>query len=95
VQVVRTGRRTLAFTCGGGQGLFAVVSFGTPDQRQDSSWLGLPDRSTFKEIFNSSWPVFRVESEPEHTNGGYDARISSGQILNLPYVGAIVLERRR
>jgi len=38
--------------------------------------------------------VFQVESEPEHTNGGYDARISSGPILNLPYVGAVVLERR-
>jgi maltooligosyltrehalose trehalohydrolase len=94
VQVVKTSRRTLAFTCGAGQALFAVVTFGTPDPRQDSSRLGLPGGSAFKEIFNSSWPVFRVESEPEHTNGGYDARISSGHILNLPYVGAVVLERR-
>jgi 1,4-alpha-glucan branching enzyme len=93
-QVVATGRRTLAFTCGGNQDLFAVVTFGTPDQNQDSSWLGLPGGSTFKEIFNSSWPAFQVESEPEHTNGGYDAQISSGQNLNLPFVGAVVLERR-
>jgi 1,4-alpha-glucan branching enzyme len=93
VQGVKTGRRTVAFTCGSGQSLFVVATFGTPDQRQDSSWLGLPDGSPYKEIFNSSWPAFAVESEPEHTNGSYAARISSGQILNLPYVGAVVLER--
>ncbi len=92
-QVVRTGRRTLAFTCGRGQRLFVVATFGTPDRRQDSSRLGLPRGSTFKEIFNSSWSVFQVESEPEHTNGGYHAQITSGQILDLPYVGAVVLER--
>ena len=91
---MKTGRRTLAFTCGGGQSLFAVVTFGTPDRRQDSSWLGLPNGSPYKEIFNSSWPVFRVESEPEQANGGYDAQIFSGQVLNLPYIGAVVLERR-
>jgi 1,4-alpha-glucan branching enzyme len=94
IQVAKTGRRTLAFTCGAGHGIFAVVTFGTPDRRQDSSRLGLPSGLTFKEIFNSSWPVYRVESEPEHANGGYDARICNGQILNVPYVGAVVLERR-
>jgi 1,4-alpha-glucan branching enzyme len=93
-QSVRTGRRTVAFTCGSWPSLFAIVTFGTPDTRQDSSWLGLPGGGTYKEIFNSSWPAFRVESEPEHTNGGYDAQISSGQLLNLPPVGAVVLERR-
>jgi hypothetical protein len=35
-----------------------------------------------------------VESEPEQSNGGYDANIVSGQLLNLPSIGAIVLERR-
>lgn len=93
-QVVATGNRTVAFTCGAGQRLFAVVTFGTPNQQQDSSWLGLPSGVLYKEIFNSSWPVFQVESEPEQTNGGYDAQISSGQIVNLPYIGAVVLERR-
>lgn len=92
-QVVGTGHRTVAFTCGVGQKLFTVVTFGTANQTQDSSWLGLPAGSTFKEIFNSSWPVFAVEFEPEHTNGGYDARIISGQLLNLPYIGAIVLQK--
>jgi 1,4-alpha-glucan branching enzyme len=93
-QVVATGTLTVAYTCGTGQQLFAVVTFGTPDQQQDSSWLGLPSGSAYKEIFNSSWPAFQVEFEPEHTNGGYDAEIYSGQILNLPYVGAVVLQRR-
>jgi 1,4-alpha-glucan branching enzyme len=93
-QVVATGNRTVAFTCGAGQSLFAVVTFGTPDQRQDSGWLGLPAGATYKEIFNSSWPAFQVESEPEQTNGGYDAEIQRGQLLNLPSIGAVVLARR-
>ena len=93
-QVVATGNLTVAYTCGAGQKLFTVVTFGTPNQQQDSSWLGLPSGAAYKEIFNSSWPVFQVEFEQEHTNGGYDAQIYSGQILNLPYVGAVVLQRR-
>ena len=93
-QVVATGNLTVAYTCGAGQKLFTVVTFGTPNQQQDSSWLGLPSGAAYKEIFNSSWPAFQVEFEQEHTNGGYDAQIYSGQILNLPYVGAVVLQRR-
>ena len=93
-QVVATGNRTIAYTCGANQCLFTVVTFGTPNTQQDSSWLGLPGGSAYKEIFNSSWPVFQVEFEQEQTNGGYDAQIYSGQILNLPYVGAVVLEQR-
>jgi 1,4-alpha-glucan branching enzyme len=93
-QVVATGNRTVAFTCGFGQRLFVVVTFGTPNQRQDSSWLGLPGGFLYKEIFNSSWPVFQVEFEPEETNGGYDAQIRSGQVISLPSIGAVVLERR-
>jgi hypothetical protein len=92
-QVVGTGNRTVAFTCGAQQQLFVVVTFGTPNQQQNSGWLGLPGGSAFKEIFNSSWPDFQVESEPEYANGGYTAQIYSGQILNLPYMGAVVLER--
>jgi 1,4-alpha-glucan branching enzyme len=93
-QVISTGRRTLAFTCGADQNLFVVVTWGTPDLGQDSSWLGLPGGTPFKEIFNSSWPCFEVESEEEHTNGGYDAQIYRGYVINLPYIGAVVLERR-
>ncbi|HXM23929.1 MAG TPA: alpha-amylase family glycosyl hydrolase [Terriglobales bacterium] len=93
-QVVATGNRTVAFVCGSNLRLFAVVTFGTANQQQDSSWLGLPPGIAYKEIFNSSWPVFQVESEAEQTNGGYDAQIYSSQILNLPWIGAIILERR-
>lgn len=93
-QVVSTGRRTVAFTCGSNQCLFAVVTWGTPDHQQDSSWLGLPGGAAYKEIFNSSWPDFQVEWEQEHSNGGYDAQIHRGQILNLPYIGSVVMERR-
>ena len=94
IQVVRTGRRTVAFTCGGGQSLFAVVTFGTPDQRQDSSWLGLPNGSPYKEIFNSSWPASGSSRSPSTPTADTTAQIFSGQVLNLPYVGAVVLERR-
>lgn len=93
-QVVATGNRTIALTCGASQRLFAVITFGTPNQQQNSAWLGLPDGSFYKEIFNSSWPVFQVEFESEQSNGGYDAQIYRGAILNLPYMGAVVLEQR-
>jgi 1,4-alpha-glucan branching enzyme len=93
-QVVATGNRTEAFVCGSGQRLFAVITFGTANQQQNSSWLGLPAGTSYKEIFNSSWPVFQVEFEQEHTNGGHDAEIYSGQILSLPSIGAVILERR-
>ena len=92
-QVVKTGYRTVAFTCGTGQSLFVVVTFGTANNQQDSSWLGLPGGVAYKEIFNSSWPVFQVEFEQEQSNGGYNAQIYSGQILNLPSIGAVVLQR--
>ncbi len=91
-QVVATGNRTVAYTCG--YGLFTVVTFGTANSQQDSSWLGLPAGGAYKEIFNSSWPVFQVEFEQEQANGGYDAQIVSGNVLNLPPIGAVVLERR-
>jgi 1,4-alpha-glucan branching enzyme len=93
-QVVGTGNRTVAFVCGSSQRLFTVITFGTANQQQNSSWLGLPSGIAYKEIFNSSWPVFQVEQEQEHSNGGYDAQIFSNSILNLPYIGAVVLERR-
>jgi 1,4-alpha-glucan branching enzyme len=92
-QVVATGNRTVAFTCGSNQSLFAVVTFGTANQQQNSGWLGLPPGSAFKEIFNSSWPAFQVEFEQEQSNGGYAAQIQSGQVLNLPSIGAVVLQR--
>jgi 1,4-alpha-glucan branching enzyme len=93
-QVVATGNRTEAFVCGAGQQLFVIATFGTPNQRQDTSWLGLPSGAAYKEIFNSSWPDFQVEFEQEWANGGYNVQIYSGQVINLPSIGAVVLERR-
>ncbi len=87
------GFRTIAFTCGRDQQLFVVATFGTPDQSQNSAWLGLPAGAPYKEIFNSSWPVFQVEFEQERANGGYNARIYSGQTVQLPFAGAVVFER--
>ena len=92
-QAVRTGNRTVAFTCGRDHSLFSVITFGTANQWQNSASLGLPSGMAYKEIFNSSWPAFQVESEPEQTNGGYDARIHSGDTLRLPFMGAVVLQR--
>ena len=93
LQVVRTGRSTLALAGGAyGNRIFSVVTFGTPDTQQNSGWLGLPSGLEYKEILNSSWPVFSTGLESNATNGGYDARISSGQILNLPWIGVVVLE---
>jgi 1,4-alpha-glucan branching enzyme len=92
-QVVATGNRTVAFTCGSNQSLFAIITFGASNQQQNSAWLGLPTGSSYKEIFNSSWPDFQVEFEQEQSNGGYQAQISNGQILNLPWIGAVILER--
>lgn len=92
-QVIGTGNLTVAFTCGVSQSLFVVVTFGTPDKEQDSSWLGLPANAAYKEIFNSSWPQFQTSGEPMAGNGGLGASIHSGTLLNLPYIGAVVLQR--
>lgn len=92
-QSVGIGRKTIAFTRGWGR-FFIICTFGTPDTQQNVGWLGLPPSTAYKEIFNSSWPVYQVNSEPEATNGNYNAQIYSGHIINLPYIGAIVLERR-
>ena len=42
------GNLTVAYTCGAGQKLFTVVTFGTANQQQDSSWLGLPSGAAYK-----------------------------------------------
>jgi hypothetical protein len=77
------------FIGGESQRLFTIITFGTPNQQQNSARLGLPGGGAFKEIFNSSWPKF----EQEHTNGSYAVRIQIGDLLNLPYISAVVPER--
>ncbi len=92
-QSVRSSHKTIAFTRGWGR-FFVICTFGTPDTRQNVGWLGLPPSTPYKEIFNSTWPAYRVDSETERANGGYNAQIYSDHIINLPYIGAVVLERR-
>lgn len=91
-QSVCTGVKTIAFTRGWGR-FFVICTFGTPNTQQNSGWLGLPASTPYKEIFNSSWPVYQVKGEHETTNGGYNARIYSGHIISLPYIGSVILER--
>jgi 1,4-alpha-glucan branching enzyme len=91
-QAVQTGHKTLAFTRGWGR-FFVICTFGTPDTRQNVGWLGLPLSTPYKEVFNSTWPFYQVDGESERANGGYNAHIYSGQVINLPYIGAVVLER--
>jgi 1,4-alpha-glucan branching enzyme len=92
-QSVTTGQKTLAFTRGWGQ-FFVICTFGTPDTQQNVGWLGLPPSTPYKEVFNSTWPAYQVDGESERSNGGYNAQIYSGHVINLPYMGAVVLERR-
>ena len=81
----------VAFSRAGGR-LFVIVTFGTTDIRQDLGWLGLP-AGTYKEIFNSSWDEYQLEWEPSSSNGRYTAQLRRGSVVNLPAIGAVVLER--
>jgi hypothetical protein len=93
-QTLGKGYRTVAFSRASGR-FFIIATFGTPDTRQNLSWLQLPNSgATYKEIFNSSWPAYRVENEANFSNGSYDAVLTGTSIVNLPPVGGIVLERR-
>ena len=71
-----------------------IATFGTNTPQQDLGWLNLPAGSAYKEIFNSSWPQYQVHSEALVSNGGYDAQLYSGNIINLPSIGAVILQRR-
>jgi hypothetical protein len=86
------GYKTVAFTRANG-GFFVIATFGTNNQQQNVGWLGLPGGSAYKEIFNSSWPQYQVHSEPLVSNGGYSAQLYSGNIVNLPSIGAVILQR--
>jgi hypothetical protein len=56
--------------------------------------LNLP-HATYRELWNSTWPVFAVhgEAEDEHTNGGRDAHLDQSRHLHLPDHRAVILER--
>jgi 1,4-alpha-glucan branching enzyme len=91
-QTTGRGYKTVAFTRSHNR-FFVVASFGTTDNRQTLSWLGLPSGSQYKEIFNSSWPEYQVVSESNYTNGGYDAALLADTVINIPPIGGIILER--
>jgi hypothetical protein len=92
-QWVGWGRKTLACHRLGGR-YVVIGTFGTPDTRQALSWLKLSGYGRYKEIFNSTWDEYKVDSEPLMSNGGYDANLGSTDLITVPTVGAIVLERR-
>ncbi|HEX3045924.1 MAG TPA: alpha-amylase family glycosyl hydrolase [Bacillota bacterium] len=92
-QRVGRGNKTIAFTRGKDEQFFIINTVGTPDTRQDLAWLGLKPGVAYKESCNSSWPAFQVESETEYANGGYNARLYAGNIVNLPPIGTVILER--
>ena len=87
------GDKTVAFARANGE-FFVIATFGTNTQQQNLGWLSLPAGSAYKEIFNSSWPQYQVHAEPLISNGGYDAQLYSGNIVNLPSIGAVILQRR-
>jgi 1,4-alpha-glucan branching enzyme len=92
IQSTGQGYKTVAFSRASGQ-FFVVITFGTSNQQQNLAWLGLPGGASYKEIFNSTWPQYQVHAEALVTNGGYSAQLHSGDLINLPTIGAIVLQR--
>ena len=84
----------LAFTRGDADDYFVLLNFGGWSGRVPLAELGFP-HGTYRELWNSTWPAFAIESESEgeHSNGGRDARIESWQSLEVPDYGALVLER--
>jgi 1,4-alpha-glucan branching enzyme len=87
------GDKTVAFARAYGE-FFVIATFGTNTPQQNLGWLNLPAGSAYKEIFNSSWPQYQVHAEPMMSNGGYDAQLYSGNIINLPPIGGVILQRR-
>lgn len=92
-QRVNNTPKTLTFSRNGGR-FFVVIGFGTGHSVQNLGVLGLPPGSVYKEIFNSSWPEYRTDGEPSHLNAGYNAHLTAWDNLNLPSIGAVILERR-
>jgi len=92
-QWLHNSGKTLGFFRSGGQ-IFVVIGLGAWATVQNLGELGLPAGAAYKEIFNSTWPEYRMDDEPGHFNGGYDACLTSSDNLNLPSIGAVILERR-
>lgn len=91
-QTTGQGFKTVTLSRAGGE-FFVIATIGLVKQQQSLVSLGLLSGSAYKEIFNSSWPQYRVHNEPEISNGGYSARLGAGDSIQLPSIGAVVLQR--
>ena len=90
--VVYAQDEKLAWSRGEGGDYFILVNFGGWTGWSSLAELNLPEHR-YRELWNSTWPAFQVESEDEHTNGGRDARLDRGSWLQIPDYGAVILER--
>ncbi len=59
---------------------------------QRLSSLGLPE-GTYKEVLNSAWGEFAMQGEATVGNGRYAPVLNRECNVNLPPIGAVVLER--
>lgn len=95
LRVTFAQEQMLAFSRGEANDLFVLLNFGGWSGWRSLAELNLPD-GEYKELLNSTWGNYRVDSEgeDEHSNGGWDARLHRGNWLHIPDYGAVVLERR-
>ena len=91
-QSLGSGHKTVAFSRAGGR-FFVIATFGTADTQQDLGWLNLPGGAAYKEIFNSTSDQYRMDAEQAVNNGGNFAQLRAGNLVDLPTIGAIVMER--
>ena len=91
--VVYAQDQQLAFLRGQAGDYFTLANFGGWSGWKPLAELNLPD-GDYRELWNSTWPAFAVESEDEHTNGGRDAHLDRGDWLQVPDYGVVILERR-
>jgi 1,4-alpha-glucan branching enzyme len=85
----------LALSRGDTSDVFVLLNFGSWSGWRSLGELDLPG-GEYKELLNSTWGDYRLasESEDEHSNGGWDARLNRDSWLNVPDYGVVVLERR-
>ncbi len=84
--------KILAFSRGKGMEFFVVLNFGYWSGWRPLTELNFP-HGRYKELWNSTWPAFAVESEDEQSNGGRDARLQQRDWLQIPDYGVVILER--
>jgi hypothetical protein len=90
--VVYAQDQQLCFVRGHQGEYFTLANFGGWEGWKSLAELNLPD-GRYRELWNSTWPAFAVESEGEHTNGGRNATLRRESWLHVPDYGAVILER--